>query len=228
MIAISTTEPVRFTPPWMAADEGAPVFLIRAGSVVDRAQLEAALAGPPYNAGRVYPWDLADTAADAARALLDGDALGQVLEALGAMKASMGLAALADDQRQLLVAVDEALMTAWPEYAALRQREARRDEFLPLLAAQRFLVGWENLPAEFVTGKDGRPTDDTLRALGQFFLPLVGREAYRLLYAEDQRPLSPPPSKSGLAPRTSPAADAPRSAAKAGKSMAKSGAKTRA
>lgn len=217
MIALTTTEPVRFTPAFMAGKEGAPVFLIRPGSVVERAQLEAALAAPPYNAGRVFPWDLADAASDAARALLAGDDLGQVLEALAAMKAALGITALPDAQRQLLVGIDEALTTHWPEYAALRQQEARRDELLPLLAAQRFLVGWENIEQPFTTGKDGRASDDALRLLGQFYLPLVGRESYRLLYAEEQRPLSLPPSKSGLGPVTLPAEKPRRSAAKAGK-----------
>jgi hypothetical protein len=234
MIALSTAARIPFTPPWLADQADAPVFHIRAGSVVERGQLEAVLAGPPYNAGRVMPWDLADAAMDAARHLLDGEARGQVIEALQAMKASLGLATLPPEQRQLLIGVDESLMAAWPEYAALRQREARRDELLPLLAAKHFLVGWDNFDAEFVTDKDGRPSDDTLRALGMFILPMVGREAYRLLYAEDQRPLSPPPSKSGPDPMTSPAASAPRSAAKGGKSAtakadeksAKSGKKT--
>lgn len=217
MIALSTAEPVRFTPPFMAAKADAPVFLIRPGSVVERAQLEAALAAPPYNAGRVFPWDLADAAADAARALLTGDDLGQVLDALAAMKASLGVGDLPDDQRQLLIGIDDALTTQWPEYAALRQQEARRNELLPLLAAQRFLVGWEGIEAPFTRGKDGRASDDALRILGQFFLPLVGREAYRLLYAEEQRPLSLPPSKSGPGPGISPAAGKRRSAVKAGK-----------
>lgn len=217
MIALSTIEPVRFTPAFMAGQADAPVFLIRPGSVVERAQLEAALAGPPYNAGRVFPWDLADAAMDAARALLTGDDLGQVLDALAAMKAALGIAALPVDQRQLLAGIDEALTAHWPEYAALRQQEARRDELMPLLAAQRFLVGWEGVDAPFSLGKDGRASDDALRALGAFLLPLVGREAYRLLYAEDQRPLSLPPSKSGPAPGTLPAVAKRRSGAKAGK-----------
>jgi hypothetical protein len=217
VIALSTSEPVRFTPPFMAGKADAPVFLIRPGSVVERAQLEAALAAPPYNAGRVFPWDLADAAADAARALLDGEYLGQVLDALAAMKASLGVGDLPDEQRQLLVGIDDALTTEWPEYAALRQQEARRNELLPLLCAQRFLVGWEGIEAPFTRGKDGRASDDALRILGQFFLPLVGREAYRLLYAEEQRPLSQPPSKSGPGPAISPAAEKRRSGAKAGK-----------
>lgn len=228
MIALSTTEPVRFSPPWLAGQDGAPVFLIRAGSVVDRAQIEALLAGPPYDAGRVFPWHLADAAADAARSLLDGADLAQVLEALTAMKSAMSIDKLPTEQRQLLVGIDSALAAAWPEYAELRRRDARRDEFMPLLAAQRFLVGWENFAAPFVTGKDGRPTDDTLRQLGQFFLPLVGHEAYRLLYAEQQRPLSSPPVKSAPTRPVSPAVARRRTAAKAGSSTASSGKKTRA
>jgi hypothetical protein len=227
VIALSTAEPVRFTPPFMAGNADAPVFLIRPGSVVERAQLEAVLSAPPYNAGRVMPWDLADAASDAARALLLGDDLGQVLDALAAMKASFGLAELPLEQRQLLIGIDESLTAHWPEYAALRQQESRRDELMPLLACQRFLVGWENVEAPFTRGKDGRVSEDSLRALGAFLPRLIGHECYRLLYAEDQRPLSPPPSKSGPGPVISPAGGVPRLAAKAGSSRGNSGKKIR-
>lgn len=228
MIALSTAEPVRFTPAFLQGRDDAPVFLIRPGTLIERAQLEAELAGPPYNAGRVFPWDLADAAADAARALLSGDDLGQVLDALATLKQAQGIETLPQEQRQLLVAIDTALMQEWPEYAELRSREARRQEILPLLAAQRFLVGWEGFDTPFTTGKDGRPSETALRVLGALYLPSVGYEAYRLLYAEEQRPLSASPSKSGPDRVTSPAAGAPPSAARAGKLTAKSGRKTRA
>ncbi len=227
MIALSTTEPVRFTPPWLAGNADAPVFLIRPGSLIERAQLEAYLAGPECNAGRVFPWDLADAASDAARALLDGDDLGQVLEALATLRGARGLESLPQDQRQLLVAIDGALMQAWPEYAELRAREARRQELLPLVACQRFLVGWEGFETPFTPDKHGKPSESSLRVLGSLFLPAVGMEAYRLLYAEEQRPLSDAPSKSAPARPISPAAGVRRSAAKAGKSPVRSGRKTR-
>jgi hypothetical protein len=227
MIALSTSKPVRFTPSWLDGQDGAPVFLIRPGSVIERGELESDLASHPFNAGKVYPWDMANVAGDAARALLSGEDLATVLEALGHLRGGQEMAALDADTRQLLIGIDGALMDAWPEYAALRKREARRTEFLPLLAAKRFLVGWEGLEAEFSADKDGKASDAALRALGPVFLPAVGMEAYRLLYAEDQRPLSAPPSKSGPGPETSPAASKRRSAAQAGTSRARSGRKTR-
>lgn len=226
MIALSTSEPVRFTPAWLAGRDGAPVFMIRPGTLTERSQLEADLASHPYNAGRVYSWDMADVATDAARALLQGEDLAQVLEALAALRGSAG-GEVPLEHRQLLIGIDGALMEAWPEYAELRAREARRTEFLPLVAAKRFLVGWEGLDTPFTTDKAGKASDDALRALGALFLPAVGMECYRLLYAEAQRPLSEPPSKfAGSGLTTSPAAGARRSAAKAGKSTGKSGRKT--
>jgi hypothetical protein len=228
MIATSTSQRVPFTPPWLTGRAGAPVFFIRPGSLVERSQLEATLASHPYNAGKVYPWDLADVAADAARALLNGEALAQVLEALSTLRGAGGIESVPLAQRQLLIGVDGALMEAWPEYADLRAREARRTEFMPLLACKQFLVGWEGMETPFTADKDGKASEDALRALGSLFLPVVGMEAYRLLYAEDQRPLSPPPSKSAPDRVTSPAGARRRSAAKAGTSTGKSGRKTRA
>lgn len=227
MIATSTAG-VPFTPQWRAGQDDAPVFLIRPASILERGQFEATLAGPPYNAGRVFPWDLAAAAEEAARALLDGEHLGQVLEALAAMRQTLDMDALPLEQKQLLTAIDPVLSDHWPEYAELRRRDARRAELLPTLAVKHFLKGWDWGDRAFTFGKDGLVSDETLRALGVFEMRAIGLEAYRLMNAEEQLPLSPPPSKSGPAPPTSPAEKPRRSVVKGGKSATVSGRKTRA
>lgn len=215
-----------WTPDHLVGAPDAPVFLIRPGTMTERVTFEAMLAAPPYRAGRVFPWVLADTAIAAARSLLDGEQLGQVIDAFTALKKLDGVAGLPIDQRQLVIGIEGALTAAWPEYAELHAQLQRRLEIMPLLACRQFLVGWDRFDAEFVTDKDGRPTDDTLRAMGPFFMPLCGHQAYNLLYAKDQFPLSPPPSNAGPAPVISPAAK-PIPMAGAGKSTAPSGKKTR-
>ena len=221
MIALNLA-PVRFTPGWLcdaagAPNPGAPVFFVRPGTLIDLGQVDAELAGPPYSAGKVFPWDLVTAAEEAARALLDGDALGQVLEAFAALRAAgFDINAVPDEQKQLLKAIEPALAT-WPDYGELRRREARREELLPLLCAKRFLTGWDNLETPFAAGRDGFVTDAALIGVPEFQRRSVGVHAYNLMQAGVHRPLSPPPSKSGPAPKPSPAAKPRRSAAKAGK-----------
>ena len=41
MIALSTKAPVRWVPPWLAKESDPPAFMLRAGSVIDRAQVVA-------------------------------------------------------------------------------------------------------------------------------------------------------------------------------------------
>ena len=53
MISLSTSAPVRWSPPWREGAAGAPVYLIRAGSVIEREMLEAELAGE-HRAGKVF------------------------------------------------------------------------------------------------------------------------------------------------------------------------------
>lgn len=220
---------VPFTPSYLSALAAAPVFHLRPASIVQRGSFEAMLAAPPFNAGRVYPWDLASAAEDAARALLEGDDLGAVLAALSALRQVLDADKLEAEQRQLLAAIHPILAEHWPDYAALRRQEAQREELLPIMAAKHFLTGWDYDGKAFATGRDGLVTDDALRQLNVFEVRTVGLEAYRLMYAEEQRPLSLPPSKSGPVPAPSPAGARPRSAAPGGKSKARaSGLKTRA
>lgn len=232
MLALNTTTPVPYTPSWQcdpatgAPRPGAPVFHIRPGGIIDRGQVDAELAGPPYNAARVLPWDLIAAAEAGVRQFLDGDDLAQVLEAWGALReAVFDLDKLPPEQRQLLIAIEPALCN-WPEYGELRRREARRDELLPALCVKRFLVGWDHPGAVFATGKDGLVTDGALFQLADFERRAVGLYAYSLMQAEHHRPFSPPPLNAAPAPPPSKAGAKRPSAAKAGKSTASSGRKT--
>jgi hypothetical protein len=226
----TSAAPQPFTPPWYLKDgstpPGAPVYLVRPGSIADRAMFEGVIGGPPWNSGRVFPWDLIDAAERAVTALLDGEARGQVLEALATWRANMATPeAIPDETTQLLAGLEMALRS-WPEYGQLRAAESRRQHALPVLAAQWFLVGWQNVHQPFGLGPDAKASEASLQAIPAPDLNAVGWHAYNLMYAEQHRPLSPPPSTSEGSPLPSTAAGSRRVGRAGGKSMGASGKKT--
>jgi hypothetical protein len=225
MIAISTA-PIRFIPPWYEAeDPQAPVFHIRAGSVTERALLEAELSGE-YRAAMVYDFQLASAFAEGISALLADDPGRDELIALSIS------AAAGDDLapiEALRVAQARAILADhWPAYRSLLAQLARRSQLLPLIALRRFCTGWENVtnddhPVPFMRGADGLVTSDAAGALPHLVLKVAGHRAYELLYAGAQSKNSDAPSKSGDAAPTSPLAR-PK---KGGRSRAITGRKTR-
>ena len=191
--------PAPFVPLWYLDQSGTPrpdarTYLLRPGTITDRALFEGVIAGPPYNAGRVFPWDLITAAENAVTHLLDGDARGQVLEALAAQRANiLSPETLPPEHTQLLAGIEMALRT-WPEYAELRAAEARRAHVLPMLAAKWFLAGWEGIDQPFTLGPDGKASEAALAAIPAHDFNALGWHAYNAMYAEQHRPLSKPPS----------------------------------
>lgn len=229
MISNSTTQPVRFTPQWLDGQPDAPVYFVRAGSVNDRDALEAELAGPPFNAGSVWPHELREAVDDGARTILSSpDDLARVLSAVASVNNGEGTTA----DTLLVRELESSLADVWPPYADLLRRQVARQQRLPTLAARRFLRGWEGVagadgnPLPFETGIDGMVRLETLGQLPPLDLKAVGIFAYNLLYPDAHRPLSVPPSKSAAAPVTSRSGGKPRTAARAGKSAARSTPKT--
>jgi hypothetical protein len=222
----ASAAPQPFTPPWCLGQDGSPLpgartYLVRPGGIMDRAMFEGVIAGPPYNAGRVFPWDLITSAEGAVNHLMAGDDLaasrGQLLDALAAWRANMLTPeALPADVVQLLAGVEMALRT-YPEYAELRRAEARRTQVLPVLAAKWFLAGWQGIDAPFQLGPDGKVAESCLIAIPAPDLNALGWHAYNSMYAEQHRPLSPPPSTSGGTPPRSVSGGKRQKAAVAGK-----------
>ncbi|WP_310498311.1 hypothetical protein [Sandarakinorhabdus sp.] len=230
----SSLAPIRRTPPWRCGDDGAPLpgavtFLVRPGTVIERATLEADLAGPPYNAPSVMRHERLDTALAAVHKLLDGEARDQAAEALQAVRAAYvaGEAkdTLDDDHQQLITALEPGLRL-WPDYAALLQAEARRQTLLPVVAVQRFLVGWEGIDDAFERDRYGLVTDACMAKISSIDLTWLGWQVYQMLYAEQHRPFLQPPSPSGGNRPVSRAGARRRLAAKAGTSAGASGPKT--
>lgn len=239
MILTSTSETVRFTPASRAGEPTPPVYLLRAGSVIERGQLEAELAGP-YRAGRVYGFELREAIQSGVATLLAGDAEQDRLFALVAqeeeeMTAAMEAAAQgrdvpasslsADDQRAL-ADLRRILAEHWPDYRELVAQLERRRELAPVLAFRRFCTGWENVKAPFALGPDRQVSDAALRGVAELDILSAGNHAYSLLYAGGQEGNSAPPDASASGPATS-SSDAPSPAA-GGTSPGNDGRRTRA
>lgn len=193
MISLSTREPQRFTPLWRQSEAEPPVFLLRAGSVIERATLEAELAGQ-YQAGRVFAFELLQAFADGVNHLLAGDEGRH--EVLALAQSEAGGETLAPAEAQMLAEVRDVLAEHWPAYRALRTRMERRREIAPILAFRRFCVGVENVGIAFARGADGLVKLDVVGAIDPLELMAAGNASYAALYAGDQSGNSPRPSKS--------------------------------
>jgi hypothetical protein len=224
MIGTSTTAADRYTPPHLEGKPGAPVFLLRSGSIIERGQMEAELSGQ-HQAGRVFGYELRDAVREGVMALLVGDpALDELLGFIDA-EAEGNADALADDAKRALVEVRQILAEHWAPYRDLVTQLERRREIAPIVALRRFCVGWENVDATFSRGRDGMVEEACLRGIDLFMIRFAGNRAYALQYAEGQEGNSPRPSQSDAGQRTS---SADGSSKGAGRSPAKRGRKTRA
>lgn len=200
MILTSTKAQVadRYTPPWHRNEEKAPVYLLRAGTVIEREQLEAELAGALL-AGPVWPWELQEAVLAGFRELGGEDA-----EALIALAEADQAGALESDaeKRQLAEAL-EILAQYWPPYRRLREQQARRNALIPAIAFRHFCVGWENIDPPFKRGFDQKLTAEAMGLVDPLDLRAAGMRAYNLQYGGGEEKNSDAPSKSGDVPEIS-------------------------
>lgn len=221
MILTSTTQTVPFTPPWVEGTPNEVTFHLRAGSIIERGQMEAELSGE-YQAGKVWAFELAAAIKSGLLALLGGDPdVGHLIE-LFEMEGGDDAGQLSDADRQRLVEVRSILGQHWPEYRALLAQIERRREIAPIVALQRFCTTIDGVKV-FERNRQGLVTDATLGQLDPLVMMAAGNRAFSLQYGGDQEGNSPQPSSSDDGPQTS-SSDAPLKAA--GKSKARGGAKT--
>ncbi len=232
MILTSTTETVPFTPAWRKAEASPPVFHLRAGSVIERAQMEAELSGE-HGAARVLSFELHEAALAGVQNLLaDDPGLGRVTELLAreAVAGEPGAEPISGDDARLLVEVRKVLSEHWPDYRDLLAQANRRREIGPIVALRRFCVGWENCrdidggEAKFARGLDGRVTEAALAALPPIDMTAAGNRAYLLQYgANGEEKNSARPSSSDDGRKTSHTDDTSKAG---GKSKGRSGRRT--
>lgn len=199
MILTSTADPVRYTAPWREQETAAPVYLLRAGSVRERAQFEAELSGV-HRAGRVFGFELRAAVREGVMKLLADDPdLDRVMEVLS-VDDEDGLPA---DDAQLLADVRKVLAEHYAPYRDLIAQLERRRELAPIEALRRFLTGFENVDATFARDRDGMVSESTLAALDPFEMMAVGNRAYSLLYGGGDQERNFPPRSSSDADQSS-------------------------
>lgn len=221
MILTTTTAAVPFTPDWLAGKPDAPVFLLRAGSLIERGQMEAELAGE-HRAGPVFYFEVhAAIQADINLLLADDPERGRALELVELERVyetdkAEALAAgreppadpLSAIDRQQLVEIRRILAEHGPEYREVIARGERRRQIAPLVAFRKFCIGWtltdgDGKPIPFERAADGQVADGALRRLDPLLLIAAGNRAFALQYGSGEEKNSAPPSASGEAPKAS-------------------------
>lgn len=177
----------------------APVYLLRAGTPVERELLEAQLAGE-YGAGTVWPWDIHDALVRGVETLLPE---GEGAELIALIRADFANALEGDEDKRKLAEVKRLLKLHWPEYRTLCMQMETRSALVPLLAFARFCVGWRNVDAPMARGIDQCLTPVALAAIDSLQLRAAGLKAYDLQYAGSAEKNSAAPLKSGADPKTS-------------------------
>jgi hypothetical protein len=221
MILTTTTETIAYTAPWRT-DEGAPVFHLRAASVIERGQMEAELAGT-YRAGRVFGFDLHQACRDGVQALLADDPEIDRLLALLDAEYNGEAADMPDADKRLLAEIRRVLAESWPAYRDLVEQGERRREIAPIVAFRRFCTGIDGKGITFTRDRAGMVSNATMAQIDALELSAAGSRAYSLAYGADMEKNLPPPSASDSGPVTS-SSDAP--SMEGGRSARKSGRKT--
>jgi hypothetical protein len=223
MILTSTTERVAFTPSWLVGQPAAPIFYLRTGSVIERGQMEAELAGE-HRAGRVHFYEVAEVCRSGVEHLLQDDPeLGPALELINA-EAQGEAAGLPEAEKQKLATVKGILAEHWPPYRELMAQASRRAEIAPIVAFRRFCTGIDADGVDFVLGRDGLVSEATMAALDPMWLTAAGARAFGLQYgAAGQEKNSEQPSSSD---DNQPLSPADGSSKAAGSSETTDGAKT--
>lgn len=226
-MSVLSRTPVRFPVPW----DPETAFWLKPGTVIERAEFEAEIAGE-HRAAQVYPFQLSAELANGIAALLPDDP-----EAVQRVHTLAMMEAQADEDNPMsapdiaaLAEMRDLVEQHWPSYRALVKQTARREQLLPIVALQFFCTGWDNLTGmdgeavTFVRGPDQRVSLEALGQIDPLTLRAAGLQAYRLQYGQSAEKNSAPRSNVEDAPATSLSG---ATTAKAGRSRAKSGVKTR-
>lgn len=218
-VALSTAL-VAFTSPIKGYDGKAATFQIKPGGVVERELFEATLAAR-WRAPKVYRFQMLEALSDGVRELADKDDQPRLLEIIARSRASE---TLDKTDQALLVETERLMASAWPEYRILQEREAQRENILPLVAFCTFVKGWDaTVPGAISFTPDEKVAEAALAHVHPLDIRVVGNEAYAMLYGQGHAKNSDALSVSDEAPVTSTSDSASPAD---GKSTAKSGRKT--
>lgn len=202
-VLLSGASRLPFTPPWLEGQDVKPVFLLRAGSVVERAEYEAELdaAGAADVVWLEYDREFATGIA----ALLP-DAPDDVARLTELLAQERSGEPLTDLDKATLAQVREQLDQYWPGWQALKRREARRRALAPIFAFRMFVAGWDNVtgvdgqPVDFVTDIRRQVADGALARIDPTTILVTGWQAHALQYNRGAAKNSAPPLKSAESP----------------------------
>jgi len=207
MIATSTTDPVKFTPSWLAKEDNPPIFYLRAGSSIERGLMEAELAGE-HMAGEIGSHEVREAVLNGVEQLFAGDAeYDRIVSVVTAEPEEVDAFTLGD--KALSEAVYRMLGTHWAPYRELLARRARRQQLAPLIALQRFCAGWENVKTEkgdliaFARDPRGFVSEAALVKLPRYDMLAAGNRAYAMQFGGGEEKNSEQPSASGEGQMTS-------------------------
>jgi len=199
---LSTKHPIRYTPEHLREQPGAPVYLLKVPTIRDRLahQRELQAEGAAWQSDeqilaallQALDRQLDPPLAQEMRAVLERHA--QAKKERAERAADAGAAAEQADQAaaaehaeqermfaeltQKVAELEQAMVRADPAYRRLVAERAEYMQLAPLIAAQMFLLGWENVEHRFER-LNGRASDDCLMRLPQDHLLLIGWEAIR-------------------------------------------------
>lgn len=209
MLPISAREPVRFTPDHYrdedgAVPAGAPVYLIAVPTLRGKAEFNRACV-----AAGLVTHDRAAmiaTLREGVAAQIEEDQAGPLLDMLDRIEAA-GAGSGGDgsgaepDPRDLedFVVLQNDMRRHWPKYAAMVADGVHYQQMAPVIAAQIFLAGWEEIEAPFLR-RNGQVGEELLCLLPEEDVIAIGIRALALFApseAEAKNSGSRSPSRGG-------------------------------
>lgn len=219
MITTSKKTLRRFTPESVREQEGAPVFILAAPSILDKARFRQSLA--TLGTRWVDDKALYRIMRKGIETVVDPDQRGMCLEAMDSFEAAEDKA---EDQElaEKIIEIQDALRGSYSPYA---KAEADRGYWLsvaPVVAFQHFVKGWEGIKQGY-SSQAGLVTDEALSGIDESLITAVGVEILNSFSpSKDEEKNSEPPSTSRSDRKTSRAVKSQQTADQDGKSQVSS------
>ena len=182
-------------------DGKVPIFLLGVPSSFEKAEWRRAVAAVPCRFPNTTA--LLDTARDVLRDL-EPENLAYLLELCDQAEHAAGPGAPALDEAfaQEWAALEEVLARE-PRYAAILADRRHWLDVAPMIAAQHFLIGWENVGFPFKRARRGYVSESLIERIGEGWAREIGMRAIELMSinkATEKNSASPSPSTTSPAP----------------------------
>jgi hypothetical protein len=161
MLPTSSKRRISFTPPWREEEENKPIYTLRVPTIEDRAQFNSELADR-----KAYFVTRGQFCAEARRAVeaMDPPNKDDLLALLERISSVPDNETIPEADGEQMAALEDVLTDQWPAYKRMASAAGRWTQFMPVLAARMFLVGWKN-------GPDGKDRIGTLSDEDRMLIP---------------------------------------------------------